>query len=396
MDADPGLSDHRAAFRGEVRTWIAAAGTSRRRPTGLYVTGRLPLLVARRGGAGRAARRAPAWTPRWRRRGWLRCCAHCSRWATRSRPPTPAASGSSGRCRAACCSGSPHRPSCGCATPDRGRLRGRVRDAWQPTAGAAAAHRRISIPPARAASCRSRSAPPPRRAQLRASWWSARTVRCGSQDASRASTRSAPSGCCRRSRRGGTCLPVSRGSARARRQHQRAGARAGHRVRQPPRVRRAATTSARSTGGRPPALDDVLRTWRPERDRHVVIVVDTGRTAAARVGDGCEWMPRWRRRCCSPRSPPGRATTRTCSCSTASSARGCTRVDGAGAAAGTGGRHGARRAAAHRHRLGRRVRAGPRADVAPFAAWCCSLRRTPPRRPADSSARCPDWRGARA
>ncbi|MCX6501881.1 MAG: DUF58 domain-containing protein [Microbacterium sp.] len=30
----------------------------------------------------------------------------------------------------------------------------------------------------------------------------------------------------------------------------------------------------------------MLRTWRPERDRQVVIVVDTGRTSAARVGDG--------------------------------------------------------------------------------------------------------------
>ncbi|MER7796907.1 DUF58 domain-containing protein [Microbacterium sp. NPDC096154] len=30
----------------------------------------------------------------------------------------------------------------------------------------------------------------------------------------------------------------------------------------------------------------MLRTWRPERDRHVVIVIDTGRTAATRVGDG--------------------------------------------------------------------------------------------------------------
>ncbi|MDO5661993.1 MAG: DUF58 domain-containing protein [Brachybacterium sp.] len=29
----------------------------------------------------------------------------------------------------------------------------------------------------------------------------------------------------------------------------------------------------------------VVRTWRPERDRHVLIVVDTSRTAAARVGD---------------------------------------------------------------------------------------------------------------
>ena len=31
--------------------------------------------------------------------------------------------------------------------------------------------------------------------------------------------------------------------------------------------------------------DRCSRTWRPERDRHVVIVIDTGRTAAARVGD---------------------------------------------------------------------------------------------------------------
>ena len=30
----------------------------------------------------------------------------------------------------------------------------------------------------------------------------------------------------------------------------------------------------------------MLRTWRPERDRHVVIVIDTGRTAAVRIGDG--------------------------------------------------------------------------------------------------------------
>lgn len=38
-----------------------------------------------------------------------------------------------------------------------------------------------------------------------------------------------------------------------------------------------ATARARTT---------MLRTWRPERDRHVVIVIDTGRTSAARVGDG--------------------------------------------------------------------------------------------------------------
>ncbi len=28
-----------------------------------------------------------------------------------------------------------------------------------------------------------------------------------------------------------------------------------------------------------------VRTWRPERDRHVLIVLDTGRTSAGRVGD---------------------------------------------------------------------------------------------------------------
>ena len=30
--------------------------------------------------------------------------------------------------------------------------------------------------------------------------------------------------------------------------------------------------------------DVVVRTWRPERDRRVVIVLDTGRTSAGRVG----------------------------------------------------------------------------------------------------------------
>jgi uncharacterized protein (DUF58 family) len=33
------------------------------------------------------------------------------------------------------------------------------------------------------------------------------------------------------------------------------------------------------------ASDVMVRTWRPERDRHVVIVLDCGRTSAARVGD---------------------------------------------------------------------------------------------------------------
>jgi len=34
------------------------------------------------------------------------------------------------------------------------------------------------------------------------------------------------------------------------------------------------------------ASDVMVRTWRPERDRRVLLVVDTARTSAARVGDG--------------------------------------------------------------------------------------------------------------
>ena len=32
------------------------------------------------------------------------------------------------------------------------------------------------------------------------------------------------------------------------------------------------------------AHDVVVRTWRPERDRHIVLAIDTGRTSAARIG----------------------------------------------------------------------------------------------------------------
>jgi uncharacterized protein (DUF58 family) len=33
------------------------------------------------------------------------------------------------------------------------------------------------------------------------------------------------------------------------------------------------------------AQDVVVRTWRPERDRHIVLAIDTGRTSAARIGN---------------------------------------------------------------------------------------------------------------
>ena len=53
--------------------------------------------------------------------------------------------------------------------------------------------------------------------------------------------------------------------------------------------------SARSTGsaGASGATGGlVVRTWRPERDRHVLVVLDTGRTAAGLVGTGADVVPR--------------------------------------------------------------------------------------------------------
>lgn len=47
--------------------------------------------------------------------------------------------------------------------------------------------------------------------------------------------------------------------------------------------------TARRAGGPGPAGSPaptlMVRTWRPERDRHVVVIVDSGRTAAARIAD---------------------------------------------------------------------------------------------------------------
>ena len=54
--------------------------------------------------------------------------------------------------------------------------------------------------------------------------------------------------------------------------------------------------------------DVLVRTWRPERDRRIVIVLDTGRSSAGRVGGIPGWTRRWTPRCCSPRWPSGPAT----------------------------------------------------------------------------------------
>lgn len=170
-------------------------------------------------------------------------------------------------------------------TADR-RLRGLARDAWQPTAGASPARLALDVPGGE----RQRLAVPllpRRRGELRSEFVMVRSLgplglagRQGRIDARGAirvlppfnSRRHLPSRLARlRELDGNTSVQV-RGQGTefdslreyvrgddVRSIDWRATARAGH---------------------------TMLRTWRPERDRHVVILIDTGRTSAARVGDG--------------------------------------------------------------------------------------------------------------
>ncbi|KSU54085.1 DUF58 domain-containing protein [Microbacterium enclense] len=165
-------------------------------------------------------------------------------------------------------------------------LRARVRDAWQPTAGAPAERQSVTVPPGER-----RGAPlrlqPRRRGELRSAFVVVRSVGplglAGRQAVIDApahlrvlppftSRRHLPSRLARlRELDGNTTLQV-RGPGTefdSLREYVR-----GDDVRS---IDWRATARAGTT---------MLRTWRPERDRHVVIVIDTGRTAAARVGDG--------------------------------------------------------------------------------------------------------------
>ncbi|WP_375384752.1 DUF58 domain-containing protein [uncultured Microbacterium sp.] len=169
--------------------------------------------------------------------------------------------------------------------PSTRRVRGRARDAWQPTAGApdarivldvpAGERRRITVPllPRRRGELRSefvvvRSDGPMRLAGRQASLSAPGAIRVLPPFASR---RHLPSRLARlRELDGNTSVQV-RGQGTefdSLREYVR-----GDDVRS---IDWRATARSGTT---------MLRTWRPERDRHVVIVIDTGRTAAARVGD---------------------------------------------------------------------------------------------------------------
>ncbi|MDT0156783.1 DUF58 domain-containing protein [Microbacterium sp. ARD32] len=173
------------------------------------------------------------------------------------------------------------------AVQNNGRrtLHGWVRDAWQPTAGAPAGRERVSIP---AGERRRMPVPllPRRRGELRSEFavirsrgplgLAGRQARHDVRGAIRVlpaftSRKHLPSRLARlRELDGNTSVQV-RGQGTefdSLREYVR-----GDDIRS---IDWRATARAGTT---------MLRTWRPERDRHVVILIDTGRTAAARVGD---------------------------------------------------------------------------------------------------------------
>lgn len=168
----------------------------------------------------------------------------------------------------------------------RRRIRATVRDAWQPTAGAPSARLRFDVPPHEARTAAVRLLPR-RRGELRTEFAVVRSAgplglagvqrRMDAPGAIRVlppfhARRHLPSRLARlRELDGNTSVQV-RGQGTefdSLREYVR-----GDDVRS---IDWRATARAGTT---------MLRTWRPERDRHVVIVIDTGRTAAARVGDG--------------------------------------------------------------------------------------------------------------
>ena len=182
--------------------------------------------------------------------------------------------------------GVPVRATIAVAVTGRRRLRGLLRDGWEPTAGAEPSRQVLDIPAGE-----SRTLPvtfvPRRRGERRTAFVAVRSIGplglAGSQAVSPApgslrilppfhASRHLPSRLARLRELDGSTSVQVRGQGTefdSLREYVR-----GDDVRS---IDWRATARARTT---------MLRTWRPERDRHVVIVIDTSRTSAARVGDG--------------------------------------------------------------------------------------------------------------
>ncbi|WP_194409089.1 DUF58 domain-containing protein [Microbacterium cremeum] len=250
----------------------------------MYVTGRLPLLLVL--GAVPVVLLSAAGIDAWlAAAGWVLLCLLAA-LADAATAPDPRLVGIS--------RSQPRRTLLGHAVvaeltlrnTGRRTLRGRVRDAWQPTAGAPAGYPAIAIPPGES---RTITVPllPRRRGELRSEFVAVRSdgpLRLAGRQARLdapgvlrvlppfTARRHLPSRLARlRELDGNTSVQV-RGQGTefdSLREYVR-----GDDVRS---IDWRATARASTT---------MLRTWRPERDRHVVIVIDTGRTSAARVGDG--------------------------------------------------------------------------------------------------------------
>jgi len=250
----------------------------------MYVTGRLPLLVAL--GALPVVLLGVAGMDPWAvAGGWIALCVLLA-LAEAAAAPSPRLVRVERRSPGRVLLGQPAVAELRLRNTDSRRLRGRVRDAWQPTAGASGDRAAIDIPPGesrlvtvallprRRGELASRfvmvrSDGPLRLAGRQARIDSVGTVRVLPPFTAR---RHLPSRLARlRELDGNTSVQV-RGQGTefdSLREYVR-----GDDVRS---IDWRATARSATT---------MLRTWRPERDRHVVIVIDTGRTAAARVGDG--------------------------------------------------------------------------------------------------------------
>jgi uncharacterized protein (DUF58 family) len=250
----------------------------------MYVTGRLPLLLAV--GALPVVLLSTAGIDAWLAvAGWVLLCLAAT-FADAAAAPDPRRLTVTRRMPQRVLLGQPVAAELVLRNGGERTLRGRVRDAWQPTAGAPAGRAGVAIPPGEA---RTIAIPllPRRRGELRSHFvvvrsdgplrLAGRQARLDAPGALRVmppftARRHLPSRLARLRELDGNTSVQMRGQGTefdSLREYVR-----GDDVRS---IDWRATARASTT---------MLRTWRPERDRHVVIVIDTGRTAAARVGDG--------------------------------------------------------------------------------------------------------------
>ena len=180
--------------------------------------------------------------------------------------------------------------------PSRRTLRGAVRDAWEPSAGATPKRQRVTVPPGERRALVTELTPW-RRGERRAVLVTVRArgpLRLAERQASIrlpgaitvlpefASRKHLPSRLARLRELDGRTSVMVRGQGTefdSLREYVR-----GDDVRSIDWRATARRSGGPGPGGAP-GQTLMVRTWRPERDRHVVVIVDSGRTAAARIAD---------------------------------------------------------------------------------------------------------------